>query len=146
MHGRGNVFAGHSLLTHAVIGVEDLQRGGQIVIHKFTDLGQLFRILLHLCKNLFGKLLQTHDLGRDGRIGNIVVQPLHLRNRLLPIGYHLIQLRVAGSFRFLRNLLHGTGAKDPGHNAHHSRGGSRQQKMGQPVQGKQQGIQQPCGA
>ena len=41
LHRIVDVLAAHALRAQAVIGVEDLESGGQIIVHEFTDLRQL---------------------------------------------------------------------------------------------------------
>lgn len=78
LHGAVNILPGNARGAHAVIGVEDFQGGGQVVVHKGSNLRELFRVGHYLINDLAGGVLQLVNAPGDDLILNGVVQPAHL--------------------------------------------------------------------
>ena len=51
------------------------------------------------------QFLQPHDIGGDARVGDVLVQPLHLPDGQRPVPDHPVQLRVSGGDLLLHRLL-----------------------------------------
>jgi hypothetical protein len=94
-HGAVNIGARDSCSVHAVIGVEELQRGGQVVVQKLADLGQLPGVLHHVGDDFGGDGLHVVDLGRDLGVLDAVVEPMHLGQGQVPLPDQFVQLGAA---------------------------------------------------
>ena len=146
-----DVLPADALGAHAVIGIEDLQRGGQVVVHKLADLRQAGRIGLDPLEDLGANVLHAVDAGGDLLIADRAAQPLHLGDGGLAVRDHLVQLCVAGGFflhRLVRHLLFHGCAHQTHHKKDHCRRRGDQQKMAESIEREQQGINHPharCG-
>ena len=145
LHCAADVLAVNALTAQLVIAAQQLDGGGQVVGHKFPYLGQLLRVVLHIGEDTPADLLQPVDLTGHGLVLNAVVQGAHGLDRAVPVGDHLIQLRVAGGHRLLRDLhfLCHIPAEPPRNDGHDGAGRRCQQEMAHLVQRKQQPVQQP---
>ena len=73
MLGFGNVRALHRLPGKAGVGVQQLERGRQIVVHKLLQLRLFVRVLLRQRKDTLADLLQPGDLLAHHRVRNGIV-------------------------------------------------------------------------
>ena len=96
-----------------------------------------------MVKDPLGEDLQADNLGRDGFIGDVNVQLLHLGDGLLTLGEHLVQFCIACGLGLFGHFLHHIAAEAPRHHTDHCCGSDGQQEMGQAIQREQQAVQQP---
>ena len=97
--------AGDSRAVHAVVGVEELQGGGQIVVHEPLDLGQLGGVCLYLVENILAYSLQAADILGDLLVLDGVIQTLHLCDGLSAVCNHLVQPGVAGGLYIMGTIV-----------------------------------------
>ena len=83
-----DVGALHILCRKLGVGIQQLQRGGQVVIHKFLQLGFFVRVLFCQCEDAGADILQPGDLGCHHRVGDGIVglPELALQGGILILG------------------------------------------------------------
>ena len=91
--GTVNVGTFHPGGVHAVIGVEQLQGGGEIIVEESADLRQLVRALGHRVHDLLSGVLQSVDLLGEGGVLNGVVESAHFGQGPVPLLEQLLDLR-----------------------------------------------------
>ena len=102
LHAAVEVFTLNAERAHSVVGVEELERGRQIVIHKFSDLRDVLRIVDRILRDLVGDAHDLVDLAADLRVLDRHVKTAHFAQRAIAFLKNGIDLRtVAFLFRML---------------------------------------------
>ena len=147
LHGVIDILTVHTLRAHAVIGIQELERGGQIVVHKFADLRQLFGVCLDLREDLRAQILEPIDVGRDLRVLDGIIQTLHLGDGKIAVPDHLVKLRIPGGLLLFRRVRHSDldrAAHGVHNEEHHPRHDRHKEEMRYAVEREQQRINDPC--
>ena len=84
--GLGDVLALDALGIQLSVGLQQLQRGGQVVVHELAHAGQLVGVGLGLLKNFGRDSLQTADLVAHLLVGDGIVDAAQfVQDLLVPV-------------------------------------------------------------
>ncbi len=104
LHALVQILSLHADAAHAVIGVEELDRGGEVVVHELFDLGDVGGILDRVLHDLVGDAHDLVDLLAHLDVLDGLIQPPHLGQRFVALLDDGVDLRAVALLLRLRAL------------------------------------------